>query len=482
MTKISKNFQSATDDPNALLNFLGDPAWVRHCRPVAAADGSGKHHSQGLPAGVTYLSQLMAHDMFLTEPCRNTFVPNTSPRADQSRVNLVQHPLMLETVYGRTGAADSVLYDQENPDKFDLLKYEYFSEPITIHKLLQDPRRRWTYPVLADARNFSSPMLAQITLNFMIFHNRLVDEFKSKGYDKKQLFSLARGTAIRTWHNIIKNDILKTTCREADDTIFPSWMGELGVWTDKEFLSRDVLRCFHGLVRDGYIFNEKALTNVVKHEGIDEILSASNIGPSVAVSLISGSFEDIQKVNVSLWLDKWEVGWEFFFDTESKDDAASRFRNRTGFTPSFAFSRKSRDKDQKIQVRDAKKSKTSMSDRLVGCSILEPFLEELETDLNNNGGCFALKSGQSLPVAVALLAESFYDFKRNPKDVGKLGRLGSAIVRRQIEPVIDQAQAQVGAILNRAEITTVPTTDVLPNSFTQMIGLTDFNFIKKGAH
>ena len=478
---MEKSITGDTNNANSLLEFLSDPSWVAHCRPKEGTDGPDWHHSQALPAGITYLSQLMAHDMFLTEPCRNTFVPNTDRRSDQSSVNLVQHPLMLTTVYGRTGAAEKVLYDQKNPDHFDLLEYDYFSRAIKFHKLLQDPRRNWSYPVLADARNFSSPMLAQITLNFMIFHNRLIVAYKSKGYDKANLFALARGTVIRTWHNIIQNDILNSTCRDADNTNFPSWMGDIGVWTDKEFLSRDVLRCFHGLVRDGYIFNKEAAKKDVKHESIQEILSTANIGPNVAVSQISGSFGSIQKESISLWLDRWEVGWAYFFDISPKNSKVSRLRNRTGFTPSFTFGRNIQNTDELIQVRDAKKSNSSISDELVGCSMLKRFIANLLDDLGKFRDSVDLERGPPIPLSVALLAESYYDSKRKPKEVGKLGRLGSAIVRRQIEPVIDQARAQVGAILSQTANIPVPTADELPQTFTQMIGCTDFNFIKKGT-
>jgi len=479
MTKISKNFQSATDDPNALLNFLGDPAWVKHCRPEKAKDGSGWHHSHALPAGVTYLSQLMAHDMFLTEPCRNTFVPNTSPRADQSRVNLVQHPLMLETVYGRTGAADSVLYDQENPDLFDVFAYERYTKAKTVLKFLRDPRRDWSYPTTADARNFSSPMLAQITLKFMIYHNRLVNHFDSIGHPQDKLFALARGTVIRTWHNILQHDILETTCRKTAAARFPSWMRKMGLWSDKEVLSRDILRCFHALVREDYLFNKLAKDKDVR-EPIRDILSIDILGPKITVSKSIDTIGLVQKKLIGDWLSKWEVDWNFFFDDKPKGGQTAWALNRTGFTPSFTFSRPTRDVEVPIQIRDAEKSTRLITSEFFEYAKLSPHIKDLMSELEQVNGPCKLGGHVSIPFAVALLAESFYSTP-GAADRGKLGHLGSALVRRQIEPVIAQAATRANKILAWAKITAVPEPDVLPKTFTQMIGLPDLNFVTKGA-
>jgi len=187
------------------LEFLSDPGWLDFC--------DTSRHAKRIPSGTTFLSQLLAHDMFMTEPRQNVCAWKHEKAGISSTVNLIDAPLMLSTIYGRTGVADQSLYQEDSPNRFDMLSFTHNQMAVRAPKFLRDPRQEWSYPALADARNYSTRILAQMAYAFMAFHNGLVGAFERKKVDPENIFALARATVLRAWFNIIKNDIIEKTCR-----------------------------------------------------------------------------------------------------------------------------------------------------------------------------------------------------------------------------------------------------------------------------
>lgn len=448
-----------------LLDHLGSKEWIEWCR------SRDRSQSEGLPAGVTYLSQLMAHDMFLTEARNAALVPPVG-KSNSTTVNLQTTPLMLNTIYGRTGVSERLLYDERDPAKFDLFEVSMPDIGIkTVPKFVRDPRLSWSHPVLADARNFSTPILAQLAGEFMSYHNRMVDELRIKGCSKDLVFSCARVIVLRTWHNILLNEVLGLTCRDVKGKPFPGHFRAKGYWKSTFFLSNVALRSFHALVRPGYRFNGPSAKR--NEMPISEILKRSSRGPKdIPITNMLGFLDKDQQYSLQVWLKKWGVQWEMFFDEYKRAEFQKTAENRTGFTPSFTFSRppnfdpRTASKGaQPIHKMDSAKSKTAKTPSKSEPPDLRRGIDELFAAIASNGMHVANPQLRSqLPLPIALVAESYFD----PQD-GKLGWLGSAILQRQIPNMVEKAAARVNEFASLPDARKwAPASGALPKTFLEM--------------
>lgn len=448
-----------------LMDYLGSPDWIERCR------SRDRNHCQGLPAGVTYLAQLMAHDMFLTEARNTTFNPPAGNSKNRT-INLQTVPLMLNTVYGRTGVAERLLYDERAPNKFDLFEVPLPKLGIsTVPKFVRDPRLGWSHPVLADARNFSTPILAQLTGEFMAFHNRMVDELVKRDCPHDLVFSCARAIVLRTWHNILLNEVLGLTCRDVRRKAFSGYFRANGYWKKSAFLSHVALRSFHTLVRPGYTVN--ALSTKRRELLIGEFLDRTSRGPKeIPITHELGIFDKDQQYSLQTWLKKWGVQWDMFFDEYRDGKFENTAQNRTGFTPSFTFSRpktfdptKVEKSTKLIHKLDKEKSKIAGIPSKSEPREFGRGLDKLFAAIEESGVTVAKnKLRDQIPVPIALAAEGYFD----PQD-GKLGWLGSAILMRQVPKMIKKAAARVDkfASLGVAE-KWVPASGELPETFLEM--------------
>ncbi len=186
-----------------LAEAIQSDDWIKFCRETR--DGA-------FPSIVTYLSQLLAHDMVESASRHAMFAGG--------RRNQVDVPLVLSTVYG------------DGPDgSKELFHHREFRVPEpTLGQIPHFYGSRFSkdqsMPLLADQRNRDNPILIQIATAFMQFHNqRYLDKWSYfEALDSQTVeirtFAYARVASILAWHNILKNDILPAVCRDQDVDLF----------------------------------------------------------------------------------------------------------------------------------------------------------------------------------------------------------------------------------------------------------------------
>ncbi|MDX8355318.1 hypothetical protein [Cognatiyoonia sp. IB215182] len=455
----------------SFLEFLGSEDWLSHCRSADAQDAKLQAH--GLPSGVTYLSQLMGHDMFLTEPRKDTFIPNYKKHSDRTSVNMVERKLVLETVYGSGGSGDRRLYQESNRNKFDLLPHTFQQQTVFSLKFLRDPRRKWSYPNLADNRNFSSPILSHMVLAFMIYHNHLIDWIAAHGTNEQQKnpFSVARAIVILTWHKIIRNDVLEKCAmpkERAEEALGrpqgPEWEALVKkLLEDEETLARDVLRSFHSLPKSSYKFNRDSFDFRIAN-----VLKKKNRGPEIPGGF-SNDLTEEQSKNLVLWQRQWQPDWTFFFDAVPGEHTA---KNRTGFTPSFSFMHTDGHEKQQIQTVDAKREKLEEYRGLVAQFGIRETVMQFWKDVTEVKGSEPDISPLDLPWSVLALVEAQYAPGKAPEDFGKLGPLGSIALRLQMNKILRAADSLMRRILSADGLTQAVRgghAPDIPSTFMEMI-------------
>jgi hypothetical protein len=277
-----------------------------------------KGQSKSIPAGVTYLLQMLAHDVVQSI--------RAQPGKRLPLENAVQRPLTLESLYGAGPERAPYLYAPDAgkvPLRFALGKMEGAAPPEgTDFSRGKSGLIAKDETLLADERNDSHFVITQLTVLWMRFHNLVVDQilaqdlyphhepFVSKQLSARQrrlqIFQMARHVVQRSWLNIVENDILAQVIsakrvpsrRETDEA------------TVNVELSHAVMRCFHSLPLVSYVIRE-------------------GVGSKPLMDGLKGAFRE-RRLNY----DVWGIDWSFFFDTKS-----SRAVNRTlifpGATPAL---------------------------------------------------------------------------------------------------------------------------------------------------
>ena len=285
--------ERAPTQKQSIPDFAFDNAkWRESCKSNAA-----------IPAGYTYLAQLMGHDLGHTLAANA--VPWTAHHADENlpnaRYNLVENPLTLETIYGKGPVGAHGLYNAHNC-LFRLDKNATLAQSVSYHP------DELAEPLLADKRNRATLMLHKMAVVWMQYHNTIArDIMASEGFNEKShaehgyfvdVFTRARQKVLRSWHAVVMQDILPTIAH-------PDAMALDEVELEKTFLLGDipvlngVLRAFHALP--------------LKHYR----LSASGEFP----------FRQLQEGEVGE-LRNWRIDWSQFFGTTA--------RNKTGFSASYS--------------------------------------------------------------------------------------------------------------------------------------------------
>ncbi|GID32246.1 peroxidase family protein [Paractinoplanes brasiliensis] len=167
-----------------------------------------------VPAGYTYLSQFVGHDLTMDR---------TGGRLDEqvSLRDLVQGrspALDLDSVYGRGP-------DDADDDRFyapDRVRFKVgitaaitgagtdvnlngYDLPRVTHGETKAERQA---PLIADPRNDQNLLLAQTHLAFLHFHNRVVDQLIHDGLRGPALFRAARETVVRHYQWVVLTDVL----------------------------------------------------------------------------------------------------------------------------------------------------------------------------------------------------------------------------------------------------------------------------------
>jgi hypothetical protein len=138
-----------------------------------------------IPAGFTFLGQLIAHDItadrsLLVHHARFSQIRNfRTPRLD------------LESLYGAGPGGEPFLYDMDDSDKF-LIGVNEAYEPNDL------PRNRQGRALIVDPRDDVHLFVSQLHLAFLKFHNRVVDHVRALGTPPEEVFTAAR--RLVTWH------------------------------------------------------------------------------------------------------------------------------------------------------------------------------------------------------------------------------------------------------------------------------------------
>ncbi len=155
-------------------------------------DGADAEENLAVPAGYTYLGQLVDHD--LTFDAHSNF---------GSAANLRTPALDLDCLYGAGPEDQPYLYA---PDGVSLLPNEEFAID-----LLRWPSGNPTYgvAVIGDKRNDENSIICQLQLVMIKFHNAVVRYFHGIGLTKRELFERARQEVTWTYQRIVLEDYLR---------------------------------------------------------------------------------------------------------------------------------------------------------------------------------------------------------------------------------------------------------------------------------
>lgn len=275
--------------------FLAKPDW----RARAIKERSG------FPAGYTYFSQLVGHDIgnsvslaSVPYSFSGTEVEALAAGRDPTRYNLIENALTLETIYGQGPTIATHIYDPAT-FKFDIRPDDKISRQFSL--------RFDEIRAIHDNRNRDTVMLHRLAASMMKFHNKIVEEIEpndlklrsARRSRKLRVYAQARAHVIDVWHALIREDLMPTMLIDHG--------ANLGCIEDKDQLSdttllHGVFRVFHALPLEEYLFDDQSFL-------LKEVL-ASNILASE------------EETN------GWEIDWRNFFDT-AKDG------NKTGFSASI---------------------------------------------------------------------------------------------------------------------------------------------------
>lgn len=197
-------------------------------------DSSEQDDNETIPAGYTYLGQLIVHDLtqFRLDP------RGRSIRASAGASNLRTPSLDLDCIYGGGPEAEPALYQRsENQhDDFRLLLRVGRSRTGTtgggvpvaqrdegdVPRVTEDGRgivgrqpAVCADPLIADARNDAHLLVSQLHLAFSLIHNRVALYFQRRLQDNRAAFQSARQFVRSCYRNIIREDYLRRVlCQE----------------------------------------------------------------------------------------------------------------------------------------------------------------------------------------------------------------------------------------------------------------------------
>jgi hypothetical protein len=237
------------------LKALAD-AMIAKAEEGELEDGRDAEENLFVPAGYTYFSQFVDHDV--------TFETTSNLEAGQSPAptNLRTPRLDLDCLYG-SGPDDqpfmygkdgaSLLPDDENA--VDLLRIPP-----------SDPN--YGRAVIGDKRNDENSIVCQIQLAFIKFHNKVVKAFAEQGLTGPNLFVKARNEVRWTYQRIVLEDLL---ARVIDHTVYDFFMQQRAEKGDRAYVlySPDkrwavplefagaAYRFGHSMVRTGYRLNRE---------------------------------------------------------------------------------------------------------------------------------------------------------------------------------------------------------------------------------
>lgn len=162
----------------------------------------------GLPAGYTYLAQLMGHDMGSSISLAGIPYQEGNARRHAgrpTRYNLIENPLTLETIYG---PGPSMLGHVFNPAT---RLFRLPPRAILSRVFPPDTKGESGIRALYDERNRDTLMLHELAASWMVFHNLCARQLIAAGWGvgrEGEVYAHCRRHAVRVWHGIIRKDLL----------------------------------------------------------------------------------------------------------------------------------------------------------------------------------------------------------------------------------------------------------------------------------
>lgn len=252
--------------------------------------------SANIPAGYTYLAQLMGHDLGHTVAASSIpHIANSEMVNSYNRYNLTQNPLTLETIYGLGPLGSPHLYNARN-----------FLFRIDESARLA-PNESAT-PLLYDQRNRDTLMLHKMAVIWIQFHNRIArlimledghtenDHLNQSYYF--EVFVKARSVVLKAWHDVLVNDLLKAISYPEAYALPDTDLDQIFLLDDVSVLN-GIFRSFHALPLASYRLNSGQVSNF-------RLLGAGKQG---------------ERSN-------WRINWGYFFGEGAL--------NKTGFSASYS--------------------------------------------------------------------------------------------------------------------------------------------------
>lgn len=270
-----------------------------------------------MPAGYTYLSQFITHDISFESKNRT---PPWSP-IDSTKIFNTRNPtLNLETIYG-IGVPEEhnpnlTNYLMESKSRLKLDK-TFFDKNFSKVKrgFPNDLPRVPNSPIaqIVDPRNDENLAIAQTHLAFIKFHNAIVDHLG--GADTTALFEDARRIAIRHYQLIILKDFLPRVIKKSvlDDVLANGNKFYLpaknSTYLPLEF-SVAAFRLGHSMVANSYqwnrIFNND---DGAVHATLDQLVIFTGVGGMRGKNNLPSD---------------WIINWNWFYNI---DNSMSKQRN-----------------------------------------------------------------------------------------------------------------------------------------------------------
>jgi len=298
------NFETAAENSQSLAHR---ETTQKQTIPGFAFDGAqwraGCKSNAVIPAGYTYLAQLMGHDLGHTLAANA--VPWTAHHADETvpnaRYNLIENPLTLETIYGKGPVGTHGLYHARNC-LFRLDKNATLA--LGVRYTPDEPSE----PLLADMRNRATLMLHKMAVLWMQYHNKTAREIMAAdGFSETShaehgyffdVFTRARQRVLRSWHAVVVQDILPTVAHPAAMALSEAELETVFLLSDIPVLN-GIMRAFHALPLKRY--------------------RLSSGGDFPFGQLREGEVGELRN---------WRIDWGQFFGPAA--------RNKTGFSASYS--------------------------------------------------------------------------------------------------------------------------------------------------
>ena len=225
-----------------------------------------------IPAGFTYLGQLVDHDLTMDATGAPLGVPLAVGDLVQGRAPVLD----LETLYGRgpLDPSDSRFYEPDGAhlrtgrtwavaiDATTGAELDGYDLPRAGHGFTRSARR---IPVVPDPRDDENLAVAQVHAAFIRFHNRVVDLLRADGTPGLALFDRARDLVVAHYQWMLRTDFLPRILEPAVlEDVFtygrrfvdvPGGTGTGSTSTMPVEFSMAAYRMGHAMVRNRYEWN-----------------------------------------------------------------------------------------------------------------------------------------------------------------------------------------------------------------------------------